>query len=78
MSIKRNKIFIKCMKEAIFRIPYMGSKQKIVSKIGIRVYISEYTNHNNEWREVASIDKYSLFNNTSKKTLKQEKIFCNL
>lgn len=46
---------------------------------GIKVYISEYTNHNNAWREVGSISKYSLMqNNTSTKTLKQEKIFCNI
>jgi site-specific DNA-adenine methylase len=45
----------------------------------IRVYISEYTNHNNEWRKVASFDKYSLMSNYLKtKTLKQENIFCNI
>lgn len=49
---------------------------------GIRVYISEYTNHNNEWREVASFDKIAKFSNKminkETKTVKQEKIFCNL
>jgi len=45
----------------------------------IRVYISEYTNHNNEWREVYSIDKMSLMYNTKEtKTIKKEKIFCNI
>ncbi len=45
----------------------------------VKVYISEYTNHNNEWREVASFDKYSLLSNSQEtKTLKQEKIFCNI
>ena len=46
---------------------------------GIKVYISEYTNHNNAWREVGSIDKYSLFSSSLKeKVKKQEKIFCNI
>ena len=46
---------------------------------GIKVYISEYTNHNNSWREVGSIDKMSLMSNTSaEKTVKKEKIFCNM
>lgn len=46
---------------------------------GVRVYISEYTNHSNAWREVGSIKKYSLMSNCLKeKTLKQEKIFCNM
>lgn len=48
---------------------------------GIRVYISEYTNHNNEWREVASISKMATMKaskNMEKITIKQEKIFCNI
>lgn len=46
---------------------------------GIRVYISEYTNHNNEWREVASFDKISLASGgKNKRKAKQEKIFCNI
>jgi site-specific DNA-adenine methylase len=46
---------------------------------GIRVYISEYTNHNNEWREIGSINKRSLMDNSAPtKTIKQEKIFCNI
>jgi site-specific DNA-adenine methylase len=46
---------------------------------GIKVYISEYTNHNNAWREVGSIEKYSLMSNSLKeKVKKQEKIFCNI
>jgi hypothetical protein len=46
---------------------------------GIKVYISEYTNHNDAWREVGSIEKYSLFSNSLKeKVKKQEKIFCNI
>ena len=46
---------------------------------GIRVYISEYTNHNNAWREIISIEKCSLMNNSSTiKTRKNEKIFCNI
>jgi len=43
----------------------------------IKVYISEYTNHNDAWREVGSIEsyerKYSLMSNCLK-----EKIFCNI
>lgn len=46
---------------------------------GVRVYISEYTNHNNAWREVASFSKTFLMNGLAKeRTIKQEKIFCNL
>ena len=48
---------------------------------GIRVYISEYTNHNNEWREVVSIDKIALACNktlSGTKKVKQEKLFCNI
>jgi len=46
---------------------------------GIKVYISEYTNHNNAWREVGSIDKMPLMSNyLATKTKKQEKIFCNI
>lgn len=46
---------------------------------GVRVYISEYTNHGDQWREVGSIEKISLMNNSLKeKTKKQEKIFCNI
>ena len=47
---------------------------------GIRVYISEYTNHNNEWREVASFKKSSLMNKKSRLSefAKEEKIFCNI
>jgi len=45
----------------------------------IRVYISEYTNHNNAWREVASFNKASLMSNyLAVKTIKQEKVFCNI
>lgn len=50
-----------------------------MKKKNIKVYISEYTNHNNEWREVASINKMSLFSKSkATKTIKQEKIFCNI
>jgi hypothetical protein len=45
---------------------------------GIRVYISEYTNHNNKWREVVSIDKVANMAISKKRTIKQEKIFCNI
>jgi len=46
---------------------------------GVRVYISEYTNHNNAWREVGSIEKYSSMSNCLKeKVKKQEQIFCNI
>ena len=46
---------------------------------GVKVYISEYTNHNNAWRKVGSIEKYSLMDNSSAiKTKKQEKVFCNI
>jgi site-specific DNA-adenine methylase len=46
---------------------------------GVKVYISEYTNHNNAWREVGSISKYILMSNYLKeKVKKQEKIFCNI
>ena len=44
---------------------------------GVRVYISEYTNHNNEWREVGSINKHALARG-GLSIIKKEKVFCNI